>query len=165
MNGSKRINSLRVSPIRKLMPYAKKCEDDGIKVIKMNIGQPDIKTPKVFFEAMCDFDYDVLEYMDSRGIEELINAFIDYYKNFDIEFEYEDIIITQGASEAITFIFMAVCDLEDEILVPEPFYANYGNFADIVAVNLIPIPTKAEENFSLPSVEEMQKKINQNKLK
>lgn len=160
MKISDRIKNLNVSPIRKLKPYCDKCKEKNIKVIGFNIGQPDIETPKEFFKAISEFDETVLSYADSQGIPELINSTIEYFKRYDVDFEYNDIIVTQGASEALTFAMATCCDENDEILLTEPFYANYKNFSDFLNIKLLPIPTYPEDNFSLPAEGEIQKLIN-----
>lgn len=160
MNYSKRLTSMQASPIRKLIPYATEAKSRGVKVYHLNIGQPDIKTPKSFFDAVKNFDAEVLEYAISPGLPELINAMRDYYKTYDINFDEDEILITNGGSEALLFTMMAICDPEDNILVPEPFYTNYNGFGQCVNVNINPIATKAEEGFHLPPKAEILSKIN-----
>jgi aspartate aminotransferase len=151
---------MQASPIRKLIPYATEAKSRGVKVYHLNIGQPDIKTPKSFFDAVKNFDAEVLEYAISPGLPELINAMRDYYKTYDINFDEDEILITNGGSEALLFTMMAICDPEDNILVPEPFYTNYNGFGQCVNVNINPIATKAEEGFHLPPKAEILSKIN-----
>jgi len=156
---SDRILNMVESPIRKLIPYAKKAKDKGIKVYHLNIGQPDIKTPKEYLQAICDFDEEVLEYADSRGIPELLHTFSMYYKKHNFDFDEEDIVVTNGASEALLFAFMATCDYGDEILVAEPFYANYKSFASLAGINFVPFTTYAEDGFDLPEKEKITRLI------
>ncbi|NMB09861.1 MAG: pyridoxal phosphate-dependent aminotransferase [Tissierellia bacterium] len=159
MDTSKRIKELNVSPIRKLIPYAEQCEDRGIDVIKLNIGQPDIETPQEYIDAIKDYDGKVLEYVHSRGLNYFIDTIINYYKRFGLDYKFDDIIVTQGASEALMYVMMTICDLEDEILVFEPFYANYNNFADIVNVKLVPVTTYAEDGFRIPDLKTIEKSL------
>lgn len=139
------------SPIRKLVPFAQEAKKRGIKVYHLNIGQPDIKTPELFFEAIRNFDAPVLEYALSQGDLKLIDSFREYYKKWNIDFAQDEIIITNGGSEAIIMSMMAVGDPGDEVLVPEPFYANYNGFACEAGMTVKPITTKAEEGFHLTS--------------
>lgn len=160
MKGSRRIEKLRPAPFFKLIPIVDQVEKSGIKVIRMNIGQPDINTPNVFYEAINNFCEDTLKYAHSRGLDILIESVIDYYNKYDIEFNHDDIIITQGGSEAITFALASICDAGDEIIIPEPFYANYENFTDILSIHISPIVTGPEDNFALPDMSEFEKHIN-----
>ncbi|WP_286934459.1 MULTISPECIES: pyridoxal phosphate-dependent aminotransferase [Aminobacterium] len=159
MRFSERIYAMQASPIRKLAPYGLEAKARGKKVYHLNIGQPDIKTPPSFFEAIRHFDEDVLAYGPSEGNPKLIEAIIEYYKDYHIDLEKGNILITAGASEAIVFAFTALCDPGDEILIPEPFYANYNPFAEWVSARIVPITTKAEEGFRLPPTETIEKKI------
>ena len=155
MKFSKRIEAMQSSPVRKLVPYAQAAKAQGKKVYHLNIGQPDVKTPAVFFDAVRKFDAEVLEYALSQGIPELIDAIVDYYKENDLNYDKEEILITNGGSEALMFAMLAVCDPGDQILVPEPFYTNYNGFGSTVDVSLTPVTTKAENGFHLPSKEEV----------
>lgn len=159
---SNRVISMQSSPIRKLVPYATAAKEKGIKVYHLNIGQPDIKTPKGFFDAVNTFNSDVLEYAVSQGLPELINAMIDYYATYDMNFEKDEILITNGGSEALLFSMMAICDPGDNILVPEPFYTNYNGFSSCVNVFVKPITTHPENGFHLPNKEEICSKIDKN---
>jgi len=150
---------MQESPIRKLVPLAEEAKKKGKKVYHLNIGQPDIKTPEEFFENVKNFDKEVLSYAFSQGIPELIDSFIEYYKSYDIEYEKDDILVTNGGSEAILFSLLAVCDYGDEILIPEPFYTNYNGFSTSAGVNVVPITTKAEDGFGLPSKSEIEELI------
>jgi aspartate aminotransferase len=153
---------MQSSPIRKLVPYATAAKEKGIKVYHLNIGQPDIKTPKGFFDAVNTFNSDVLEYAVSQGLPELIDAMIDYYATYDMNFEKDEILITNGGSEALLFSMMAICDPGDNILVPEPFYTNYNGFSSCVNVFVKPITTHPENGFHLPNKEEICSKIDKN---
>lgn len=159
---SKRAELMPASPIRKLVPFAQEAKKRGIKVYHLNIGQPDIKTPELFFEAIKNFNAPVLEYALSQGDIRLIESFREYYKKWNIDFEQDEIIITYGGSEAIILSLMAIGDPGDEILVPEPFYANYNGFACEAGMTIKPITTKAEEGFHLPSKEYIKSLIKPN---
>ena len=147
---SKRLTAMQESPIRKLVPYAKQAKAAGKHVFHLNIGQPDIETPKSFMEAIRNFDEEVIAYTFSEGIPELIDAMIKYYKKYDMHYEKDEILITNGGSEALLFSVIAVCDAGDEVLVPEPFYTNYNGFTSAVDVKVSPITTTPEEGFHLP---------------
>ena len=159
MKFSKRLSSMQESPIRKLAPFATAAKAEGVKVYHLNIGQPDIITPIGFFDAVKNFDKKVLEYAGSQGIPELIKAIRKYYTTYDMNFANEDIIITNGGSEALLFSFMAACDPGDNILIPEPFYTNYNGFAQCLNVNVKSVTTVAENGFHLPSKDEILAKI------
>ncbi|WP_102400803.1 pyridoxal phosphate-dependent aminotransferase [Haloimpatiens massiliensis] len=159
MKLSNRVQKMQFSPIRKLAPYADVAKKNGMKVYHLNIGQPDIETPDTFFQGMNNFKESVLKYTNSQGMEELINSFIKYYKQWNIEFEKDEIMITNGGSEAIMFALMAICDVGDEVVIPEPFYTNYNGFSDVAGVNVSSFTTKAEDGFHLPSKEEILSKI------
>ena len=158
-NFSNRVTAMQESPIRKLVPFATAAKADGVKVYHLNIGQPDIKTPRGFFDAVKNFDDEVLEYAVSQGIPELIEALQDYYKTYDMHFDKDELLITNGGSEALLFAMMATCDPGDKLLIPEPFYTNYNGFGQCVNVGVAPITTKAENGFHLPSKEEILSKI------
>ena len=159
MRYSERITTMQSSPIRKLAPIASNAKAKGIKIYHLNIGQPDIKTPKVFFEAVKNFNNEVLEYAVSPGLPELISSLQQYYTTYNMDFESDEILVTNGGSEALLFALMATCDPKDNILVPEPFYSNYNGFSQSINVNITPITTKAEEGFHLPSKEKIQSLI------
>lgn len=159
MKYSQRINEMQLSPIRKLVPLADEAKKKGKKVYHLNIGQPDIETPKEFFEAIRNFDQKVLAYAVSQGLPELIDSFIRYYKTFGVEYDKGDILITNGGSEAILFSLMSICDYGDEVIIPEPYYTNYNSFAKAAGVKIVPLTTKAEEGFKLPSKEAIKSKI------
>lgn len=156
---SERISNMQASPIRKLLPLASETKKKGIKVYHLNIGQPDIETPKEYVEAIVDHKDKVLSYADSKGLPVLLDAFAQYYSERKMNFTTEDLIITNGGSEAILFAYIALCDAGDEILIPEPYYTNYNSIAQMLDIKVIPITTKAEEGFALPKKSEVLKLI------
>ena len=141
---------MQESPIRKLAPYAVAAKKSGKKIYHLNIGQPDILTPPAFMETVTNYSEKVLAYSPSEGMPELIQSIIQYYKGYEIDFEENEILITNGGSEALQFSIIAIADAGDEILVPEPFYANYNSFCSAVDVNIVPVTCRAEEGFHLP---------------
>jgi len=159
MRPSERIEAMQYSPIRKLVPFAEEAKKQGKKVYHLNIGQPDIETPKEFFDAIKNFDAKVLEYAFSQGLPVLIDSFIEYYKSFGIDYAKDEILITNGGSEALLFALIAVCEYGDEILIPEPFYTNYNTFSSISGVTAVPIPTSADNGFKLPDTSVIESKI------
>jgi len=162
MRFSRRIIELQESPIRKLVPIAEKTKKEGKKVYHLNIGQPDIETPVEFYDAVKKFNKDVLEYSYSQGDPQLIRAISEYYKKYDIHYAEEDILITNGGSEALLFALFTVCDRGDEVVVPEPFYTNYNGFAKLAGVTISPITTYAKNGFALPDKDEIIKAIKPN---
>ena len=159
MNISNRALEMNFSPIRKLIPLADEAAKKGIKVYKLNIGQPNIVTPDSFFEGLHSYKEKIVTYSDSRGIPQLIESFVKSYKLSGINLEKEDILITQGGSEAILFTLMCICNEGDEVLVPEPFYSNYSSFSIFSGAKVKPIPTCIENNFHLPSKDELESLI------
>jgi aspartate aminotransferase len=147
------------SPIRKLVPYADAAKKKGKVVYHLNIGQPDIETPEVALNAIKNFDHKVIEYSHSAGFESYRNGLAAYYQKTGIPINSEDIIITTGGSEALIFGFMTTCDPGDEVIIPEPFYANYNGFAVTAGLNVVPVASSIESGFALPPVEEFEKKI------
>ena len=147
------------SPIRKLVPLADKAKEMGRKVFHLNIGQPDLPTPQNALDAIRSIDRKILEYSPSEGIKSLREKLAAYYHTFNIDVTAEDIIITCGGSEAVTFAFLACLDPGDEIIVPEPAYANYTAFAILAGAVIKSIPSKIEEGFALPPIEEFEKLI------
>lgn len=147
------------SPIRKLVPYAEKAKASGKTVYHLNIGQPDIETPEVALNAIKNMDRKVIEYSHSAGFESYRKKLSDYYKSININVESDEIIITTGGSEALTFGFLTTCNPGDEIIIPEPFYANYNGFAVSAGLNVVPVTASIETGFALPPVEEFEKKI------
>jgi len=160
MKLSNRISNMQFSPIRKLAPYAAEAKKRGIKVIHLNIGQPDIKTPELFEEGIKNYHEKVLAYSDSQGIDALLESFIQYYKKWNINLEKDELLVTNGGSEAIMFALMTICDPGDNVLAPEPFYTNYNGFAEVAGAKVQPFLTKAENGFHLPPKEEIVSKIN-----
>ena len=157
---SKKGNKIPPSPIRKLVPYADDAKKRGIEILHLNIGQPDIKSPVESLNAVKETDLDLLKYEYSQGSLEFRNNVCNYYKKHSIYVSPDDIITTVGASEALSFTMNSICDPGDEVIIPEPFYANYNGFALASDVNVIPITSKIEDNFALPSIHEFEKKIN-----
>lgn len=148
------------SPIRKLVPYAEEAKKRGIKVFHLNIGQPDIKTPLVALEAVKNNDLEILEYSRTEGSDEYREKLAAYYTKYKIEVAANDIIVTTGGSEALSFAIGSISDYGDEIIIPEPFYANYNGFATAAGVNVVPIVSKIDDNFALPKISEFEKLIN-----
>lgn len=157
---SKKGNKIPASPIRKLVPYADDAKKRGIEILHLNIGQPDIKSPVESLNAVKETNLDLLKYEYSQGSLEFRNNVCNYYKKHSIYVSPDDIITTVGASEALSFTMNSICDPGDEVIIPEPFYANYNGFALASDVNVIPITSKIEDNFALPSIHEFEKKIN-----
>lgn len=155
MQLSRRVKAMQASPVRKLVPYSIQAEKQGKKVYHLNIGQSDIKTPSEFMNAIRAYDKETITYSIASGEPSLIKAISKYYKRFDMDFAEDEILITNGGSEALIFAAIATCNAGDEILVPEPFYTNYNGFTAAVDVSIKPITTKAEEGFHLPSKEEI----------
>ena len=147
------------SPIRKLVPYAEAAIKDGRTIYQLNIGQPDIKTPTKALAAVKNNDIDVLSYSHSAGFESYRTKLAEYYKRNDIELTKDEIIITTGGSEALLFALGSVADIDDEIIIPEPFYANYNGFATSSGVKVVPVKSKFEDGFALPPISEFEKLI------
>jgi aspartate aminotransferase len=156
---SNRGQQMPPSPIRKLVPYAEAAKKKGIKVYHLNIGQPDIETPKQCLDAVRHSDFKVLEYSHSAGNESYRKKLVQYYKKVGINVTPDQIIITTGGSEAILFGFMACMDSGDEVIIPEPFYANYNGFAVQAGVKVVPITSSIETGFALPPIEDFEKSI------
>lgn len=159
MNISKRLETLQASPIRKLTPYANAAKKRGRQVYHLNIGQPDILTPPNVIEAITNIQFPVLEYGPSEGLASYREALPSYYEKHGIHLSPQDILITTGGSEAINFALLAICDPGDEIIVPEPYYTNYSSFAHMAGVTIVPITSRIEEGFALPSPAEFAEKI------
>ncbi|WP_053971459.1 pyridoxal phosphate-dependent aminotransferase [Mangrovimonas sp. ST2L15] len=147
------------SPIRKLAPYAEKAYAEGKTVYHLNIGQPDIKTPEIALDAVKIHSLDILAYTRSEGSDDYRQKIAGYYKKNDIHVSKDDIIVTTGGSEALLFAFGSIMDIDDEIIIPEPFYANYNGFSTASGVNIVPVISKIEDNFALPAIEEFEKLI------
>src|SRR6187549_3376611 len=156
---STRGREMPASPIRKLVPYAEAAKRKGTKVYHLNIGQPDIATPPQILDAVKHCDIKVLEYSHSAGNESYRKKLVEYYKKNNIHISPEQIIVTTGGSEAILFGFMACLDAGDEVIIPEPFYANYNGFAMEAGVTVKPILSSIETGFALPPIEDFEKVI------
>lgn len=156
---SQKAVDMPASPIRKLVPYAEKAKKLGRTVYHLNIGQPDIETPQVALDAIKNFDGKVLEYSHSAGFESYRVKLAESYKKSGLPVNTEDIIITTGGSEALTIGFMSACNPGDEIIIPEPFYANYNGFAVAAGISVVPVTSSIESGFALPPVSEIEAKI------
>lgn len=159
---SKRGTQMPPSPIRKLVPFAEAAKKKGIKVYHLNIGQPDIETPPAIMDAVRHADIKVLEYSHSAGNESYRRKLVQYYKKVGIEVSHDQILITTGGSEAIMFGFFTCLNPGDEVIIPEPFYANYNGFACAAGVNVVPIPSSIDTGFALPPIHEFEKVITPN---
>ena len=157
---SQRGIDMPASPIRKLTPYAVAAKQKGIKVYHLNIGQPDLPTPQVGLDALKTIDRKVLEYSPSQGYQSYLDGLVGYYAKFNIPLTTDDIIVTCGGSEALQFAFLACFNPGDELIVPEPVYANYMGFACEMGVKVRTLTTKIENGFALPAVEEFEELIN-----
>lgn len=147
------------SPIRKLVPYAENAYKQGKTVYYLNIGQPDIKTPEIALDAVKVHSLDILAYTRSEGSEDYRKKIANYYHKNQIEVTHNDIIVTTGGSEALLFAFGAIMDEDDEVIIPEPFYANYNGFSVASGVKVVPVISSIENNFALPPIEEFEKLI------
>jgi aspartate aminotransferase len=147
------------SPIRKLVVYSEEAKKRGIKVYHLNIGQPDIPTPDVALDAIKNLDLKVLEYSHSAGNESYRRKLADFYRKIGINVDYTDILITTGGSEAILFALLTCINPGDEVITPEPFYANYNGFAVTAGVKIVPVTSLIETDFGLPPVDEIEKRI------
>src|SRR5215204_1669102 len=152
LNISNRGQQMPASPIRKLVPYAEAAKKKGIKVYHLNIGQPDIETPPAILDAVRKADIKVLEYSHSAGNESYRRKLVQYYKKVGIDVTPEQIMITTGGSEAIMFGFFCCLNAGDEVIIPEPFYANYNGFAVAAGVKVVPITASIENGFALPPI-------------
>lgn len=147
------------SPIRKLVPFAERAKEKGTHVFHLNIGQPDIKTPKAALKAIRDNKLEIIEYSNSEGVKSYREGLADYYGKAGINIDAENIIVTTGGSEAILFTMNSITDPGDEIIIPEPFYANYNGFGTNAGVKVVPVTARIEESFALPPIEEFEKQI------
>ncbi len=147
------------SPIRKLVPYAEDAKKRGLNVYHLNIGQPDIKTPKIALDAVKNNDLEIVAYSRSEGSEEYRTKIANYYSKNNIKVTSDEIIVTTGGSEALLFTFGSIMDVGDEVIIPEPFYANYNGFSIASGVNVVPVISKIDDNFALPPIEEFEKLI------
>ena len=156
---SQRGESMPASPIRKLVPYSEEAKRRGTKVYHLNIGQPDIETPKLVMDAVRHADIKVIEYSHSAGNESYRRKLVEYYKGVGVQVNHNQIIVTTGGSEAILFGFMACLDQGDEVIVPEPFYANYNGFAVAAGVMVVPVTSYIETGYALPPIADFEKLI------
>jgi aspartate aminotransferase len=156
---SKRGMTMPASPIRKLVPFAEEAKRQGKKIYHLNIGQPDIKTPEVALEAVKNIDIKVLEYSHSAGFESYRRKLTGYYRKYNVIVDHNQIIITTGGSEALSFGLMSCLDAGDEVIIPEPFYANYNGFSNAGGIVVKPITAKIETGFALPPIAEFEKLI------
>jgi aspartate aminotransferase len=147
------------SPIRKLVPYAEAAKKKERTVYHLNIGQPDIETPQVAIDAVKNIDLSVIEYSHSAGIESYRKGLADYYNKFGLNVSFEDILVTTGGSEALLFAFNSCLNEGDEVIIPEPFYANYNSFAKTAGVNIVPVTARIEDGFALPPISDFEKLI------
>jgi len=152
-------NWMPASPIRKLVPYADAAKKRGIKIYHLNIGQPDIKTPENVLRKLKEIELDVLAYTKSQGTDSYRQKLTEYYAAHDISITPEDVIVTTGGSEALLFTIGSIADPGDEIIIPEPYYANYNSFITLFNVKVVPVPSSIDRNFALPPVEELEKMI------
>jgi aspartate aminotransferase len=155
---SNRVDLITESPIRKLAPYAEQAKQEGIHVYHLNIGQPDIHTPEAMRRAYREVP-EVVAYGPSQGLRSYREKLAAYYGRWNVEVDPDEIFVTNGGSEAIVFTLMGVTSPGDEIIVPEPYYANYNGFAAMVGATIVPVPTTLEEGFHLPAIEEFEKRI------
>lgn len=156
---SEKGKAMPASPIRKLVPYAEEAKRKGRKVYHLNIGQPDIPTPEVAMEALRNISLKVLEYSHSAGNESYRRKLAQYYQGINIDIDHTNMIVTAGGSEAVLFALMTCLNPGDEVITPEPFYANYNGFATTAGVTVVPVTSYIKEDFALPPIEEIEKKI------
>ena len=147
------------SPIRKLVPFAEDAKKRGTKVFHLNIGQPDVKTPQIALDAVKNNELEILAYARSEGSESYREKLVSYYKKHNVLVSSNDIVITTGGSEALLFTIGSIADPGDEIIIPEPFYANYNGFSTASGVKIVPVISKIEDNFALPKIEDFEKLI------
>lgn len=156
---SEKGTALPTSPIRKLVIYSDQAKAKGIEVLHLNIGQPDIPSPPNALEVVKSSDLKLLPYGPSQGSLSYRQKLCDYYRKHHIDLSPDDILVTTGASEALTFVLNVICDAGDEIIIPEPFYANYNGFASAASVNVVPVISEFKAKFQLPSLENISQKI------
>jgi len=156
---SKKGKNMPESPIRKLVPYAEQAKKKGLKVYHLNIGQPDIRTPQVALDAVKNAKIEVLEYARSEGSETYRQKLAAYYKKHEIDITSNDIVVTTGGSEALLFALGSIADFGDEVIIPEPFYANYNGFTTASGITVVPIISSIDSDFALPPIGEFEKKI------
>ncbi len=158
-NISSRGGQMPASPIRKLVPYAEAAKSKGVKVIHLNIGQPDIPTPQVALDAIRNIDQKVIEYSHSAGNESYRRKLAHHYQSLNIKIDHTQLLITTGGSEAIIFAFLSCLNPGDEVIIPEPFYANYNGFANYAGVSIVPVTSSIDTGFALPPINEFEKLI------
>lgn len=158
-NLSQKAVQMPASPIRRLVPYSEAAKKRGTTVYHLNIGQPDIETPEVALNAIRNFDEKVIEYSHSAGNESYRKGLAAYYTKVGIPIAHEDVMITTGGSEALTIGFMTCCNPGDEVIIPEPFYANYNGFATQSGLTVVPVTAKIEDGFALPPIADFEQKI------
>ena len=161
MKFSSKVEKCGLSPMRKFHPSAVAAEAKGKKIYHLNIGQPDVETPKQFFDTIREFNQPVLEYAPSPGMPVLIDAIQKYYDDLDMHFEKDEILITTGGSEALQIVLECILDDGDEILIPEPFYPNYNTMVNTCGAHIHPIPTCPEEGYHYADREKVEKEINE----
>ncbi|MHC1722269.1 MAG: pyridoxal phosphate-dependent aminotransferase [Aminipila sp.] len=159
MKLSQKVQEMQFSPIRKFNVYAIEAKAKGKKVYHLNIGQPDIKTPKAFMESIRNFDSEVLAYAESGGLVQLQDAIAKYFSRFNMDIERKDVLITNGGSEALSMVYTCLLDYGDEVLVPEPFYTNYQTFISAAGGKVVPITTNAEEGYRYAFADRIEKVI------
>ena len=159
MHISRRAHHIQASPIRKLKPYADKAKERGIHVYHLNIGDPDVPTPRPVLDAIHAYNEPVIGYGPSQGFLELRQAMTRYFATYGIPLQADEILVTTGGSEAIHFAFSVVADPGDDILIPEPYYTNYNGFASFASVGIVPIPLNVEDGFRLPSEEDIEARL------
>lgn len=160
MKFSSKCEACRLSPIRKFHPYVAAAEAKGRRVLRLNIGQPDVETPKAFFDAVRSFDGSVLAYAPAAGVDAYLEAVRDYYQSFGVSLAPDDILATYGGSEALQLTAACILDEGDEILIPEPFYPNYDTFIGVTGGKIVPIPTASEEGYRYARREKIEPLIN-----
>lgn len=159
MKLSDRVLGMNYSPVRKFVSLADITKKEGVKIFEFHIGQPDVKTPDTFFDGIIKYKEKIVKYANSQGLDILLSAFEEYYLRYNLKISKDEMIITNGGSEALQFAMNLICNPEDEVLVPEPYYSNYDSFLRISGAKLVPIVTKLEEGYRLPSFEEIKKLI------
>ena len=159
MKVSRRAKNLQFSPIRKLTPFALRAKEKGVKIYHLNIGQPDIKSPAIFLKKVKEFDQKVVGYEKSDGYEPLKQSIVKYFIKNGLSIKRKDVVVTIGGSEALWMIFYVLFDKGDECLTFDPMYPNYQTFADLSGVKIKAVPTRLEDNFQLPAVEEIKKQV------
>jgi len=159
MNISNRAQEIQESPIRKLAGIAVDVKKKGIQVYHLNIGQPDIHTPDIFYRNIHEYSEKVLSYGPSDGLPELKEAMVNYFSHYNISLTPADIVVTCGGSEAVSFAFSVIADPGEEVIIPEPFYTNYNGYATLSHLTIVPVETKAEDGFHLPDLSIIENKI------